>query len=132
MLDRAASRNTRQDKLLRLVTSIEVRLLLGCAFFVFVFLWLIDEVSGYVPLGIGILWVAKRIFVAWAEHQAERKKAEAKGLMQFSIMSSVEKYTPQPLAEGLRCKVVVQGTDPPHLSGSIPHTVGCRVPDSRR
>jgi hypothetical protein len=68
-------------------------------------------VSGYVPLGIGILWVAKRIFVAWAEHQAERKKAEAKGLMQFSIMSSVEKYTPQPLAEGLRCKVVVQGTD---------------------
>jgi hypothetical protein len=85
--------------------------MLGCAFFVTLFAALCGLNSGYVPLAFGVLWVAKMIFMESVEAEEAKRKAEAAGLMHFYIYSGVETYTPQPLAEGMRCKVVVQGTD---------------------
>jgi hypothetical protein len=91
--------------------------MLGCAFFGFLLLARCGVVSGYVPVVIALLWVGKICLVIWLEANCGQQEAEAielgmgTELMHLHIQSYFEVYTPLSLAEGVRFKVIIQGTD---------------------
>ena len=91
--------------------------MLGCAFFWFLLLALCGVVSRYVPLVIVLLWVGKTCLIVWLDENWCKKEAEAiepgmgKEIMHLRMQSYFEAYTPLSLAEGVRFKVIVQGTD---------------------
>jgi hypothetical protein len=90
--------------------------MLGCAFFVTLIAALMGELSWWVVLGIGSAWIVKKCVElaisegAWSEANPTKVKTGTE-IMRFGIQAGLEIYSHQPLAYGVQCKIVVQGTD---------------------
>jgi hypothetical protein len=87
--------------------------MLGCAFFVFLIGNFFGLTHWWMPLGFGVAWFIKRCFQYW-DSREDAATDYGKDLMHFRIEAGFEAYSPEPLTEGLRCKVIVRGMDDYH------------------
>jgi hypothetical protein len=99
--------------------------MLAAAFIVTLIAALLGELSWSVVVGMGCVWFVKKCVQlavaegAFAEPNPTSVTTTGQEIMRFGIQAGLEVYSHQPLADGVRCKVVVEGIDTYlHHSGS--------------